>query len=518
MSLVQGMNVKWFGATGDGVTDDSDIINAVLQQFSNVYMPPEHTYCITKPLIVPDGKSLYSSGTGAVIKMLTPNTAGIEVGQLSSMDTFTIIPAVGNTDEEGCAVRIRASPTSTRARISNLYIKGVDFTSNGIFAKINQDTIAFSVIENICCERLKNAIRFESTASPQTTYVNGNIINNIVVRSTVRAFYFGKGSEANVINNIQYNAGVSAVEVMYVETNFNQFNGWFYDLGADGYSDKLATFAGTAQGNIIRSAGVYQTNWKIIDNSNLKNNYFQNDHSHVHEQIAMSSYLPHAFLTSADHKKWGYWFRFKPYEGEQDNILAYGDKINTVTNEGVPLAGGQLGKAFDPFGYLSTNKPYWQPGTGQQAVVDIAIQEPNTAAKRLDFMQVVFSAGAEAKYVKFQYFDPDTSAWKLAKEITNNDKRFAYWHMDVQAISRVSKLRFTLGDPAVPATGIKVERFVARMLCSTGLTFVPRGGGTIVGDMDFYNAGVGPVVTTPDGTKKYRLGVDNNGALTVVLV
>lgn len=512
MSSIQAMNIKWFGAKGDGVTDDSDTINAVLQQFPNVYMPPDHTYCITKPLIVPDGKSLYSSGNGAIVKMLTANVAGIEVGQQSSLDTITIIPATGNTSEQACAVKIRPSPTSTRAKISNISIKGSDFTSNGIYANAVQHYIAFTVIENVFCERLKNAIRFEATPP---AYVNGTLINNIVIRSTIRGFYIGKGSEANLVNNIQYNAGTSAVEVIHAETSYNQFNGWFYDLGAGGYSDQLATFSGTAEGNIIRSAGVYQTNWKITDTSPTKNNYLQMDNSLVHEQIAMSSYLPHAFLTSADHKKWGYWFRFKPYEGEQDNILAYADKINTVTNEGVPLAGGQLGKAFDPFGYLATDKPYWQPGTGQQAVVEIAIQEPNTVAKRLDFMQVVFSAGAEAKYVKFEYFDPDTSAWKLAKEISNNNKRFAYWHMDVQGIPRVTKLRFTLGDPAVPATGIKIERFVARMLCSTGLTFVPRGGGTVVGDMNFYSSAVGPVLTTPDGTQKYRLGVDNNGSLTI---
>ncbi|WP_158302234.1 hypothetical protein [Paenibacillus mesophilus] len=43
MSLGQGMNVLWFGAKGDGVSDDSDVVNGVLLQFANVYLPPERT-------------------------------------------------------------------------------------------------------------------------------------------------------------------------------------------------------------------------------------------------------------------------------------------------------------------------------------------------------------------------------------------------------------------------------------------------------------------------------------------
>lgn len=508
MSMNQGMNALWFGAKGDGVTDDSDIINGILQQFANVYLPPERTYCITKPLVVPDGKSLVSSGNGATIRMMTANVAGIEVGHQSAVETLTIQTAAGNTAESACAIKIRTSPLSTRARIRGIGIRGTDFTSNGICIKDTQNYVAFTVIENIYCDRLKTAVRFEMTPP---AYANGMIMNNIVIRSTKRGFYFDKGSEANVVNNVQWNSGTQSIEVIYAESNYNQWNGWYYDLGVNGYTSTLARFAGTGEGNIIRSAGVYNPSWTIADTTPNKLNYLKADMAVIQDQIMMSSYLPHAFLTSADYKKWGYWYRFKPYEGEQDNILAYADKLSVVSNTGVQLGAGILGKAFDPFGYLSTDKPLWQPSTGQYAVVEIEIREPDTTTKRLDFMQVVFSPGAEAKYVKFEYYDPDTSTWKTAKEITNNDKRYAYWHMDVQGVARVTKLRYTMGNPAVPATGIKVERFVARMLCSTGLTFVPRGGGTIVGDMNFYDPSVGPVVLNPNKTQKYRIGVDDAG-------
>ncbi|SDF36532.1 hypothetical protein [Bosea robiniae] len=38
------------------------------------------------------------------------------------------------------------------------------------------------------------------------------------------------------------------------------------------------------------------------------------------------------------------------------------------------------------------------------------------------------------------------------------------------------------------------------------------------GDLEFFTAGKGPIIKTPDGTKRYRIAVDNAGALTTTLV
>ncbi|WP_158606793.1 hypothetical protein [Paenibacillus ginsengarvi] len=37
-------------------------------------------------------------------------------------------------------------------------------------------------------------------------------MNNIVIRSTKRGFYFDKGSEANVVNNVHWNSGSESIE------------------------------------------------------------------------------------------------------------------------------------------------------------------------------------------------------------------------------------------------------------------------------------------------------------------
>ena len=50
--ITQWVNVKMYGAKGDGVTDDTDIIQYCLNNFKVVYIP-NGTYIISKPLIMP---------------------------------------------------------------------------------------------------------------------------------------------------------------------------------------------------------------------------------------------------------------------------------------------------------------------------------------------------------------------------------------------------------------------------------------------------------------------------------
>lgn len=51
-----------------------------------------------------------------------------------------------------------------------------------------------------------------------------------------------------------------------------------------------------------------------------------------------------------------------------------------------------------------------------------------------------------------------------------------------------------------------------------GFTRDTSSGFVLDYDATFPTVGTGPVVTTPDGTKTYRLGVDNTGAVTSTLV
>lgn len=57
--ISSALNVKNYGVVGDGSTDDSDKLNAVLARSDcdSVYLPGG-TYLISKTIQVPDGKSI----------------------------------------------------------------------------------------------------------------------------------------------------------------------------------------------------------------------------------------------------------------------------------------------------------------------------------------------------------------------------------------------------------------------------------------------------------------------------
>lgn len=68
--ISSALNVKNYGVVGDGSTDDSDKLNAVLARSDcdSVYLPGG-TYLINKTIQVPDGKKLFGDGDTSKIKL-----------------------------------------------------------------------------------------------------------------------------------------------------------------------------------------------------------------------------------------------------------------------------------------------------------------------------------------------------------------------------------------------------------------------------------------------------------------
>jgi len=62
ISLESSVNVKDFGATGDGVTDDSTAIQAALNSNNSVIMIPKGHYIISSTIVIPKGKAIIGEG------------------------------------------------------------------------------------------------------------------------------------------------------------------------------------------------------------------------------------------------------------------------------------------------------------------------------------------------------------------------------------------------------------------------------------------------------------------------
>lgn len=474
-------------------TDASTTINLLLKNFEVVYLPPKKTYSILNTLVIPTGKVLFSDSGMASIKLLKPNIPGIELHHLAKVDNLSVILASGNTSKDACGFRLLADYKTARQHIGKVEVIGSDRTGNGVYMADSSGNIAFSIIDNIYCSGVNVAVFAEMTKS---AYANGVIINNIVIRSSIRGFWL-VGANGMVANNIEWNTSEASIEVIYCNSYGNQFSGFFYDL-SEKRTNVLATFDKNATNNFIRSAPY--NSWEIVDYSNEKHNYLNNVKTDSMDIICKSSYLPHAFLTKTDINKWGSWYRYKPFGGHQDNVFAFADKINIVKNVGKPISDGKLSSIFDPFQPLSESKPQWILETGEKVIIDISILVPNNSNKRLDFVEVVFSPSLEASFVKIEAFNENS--WTTLKEVSNNDKRFVVFHDDITAVSASSnptKIRLTVSNPINFNKIIKIESFLGRMLSSAGFTFLPRNGGKLYGNLNMIDnfLTVGKVNTLP---------------------
>jgi hypothetical protein len=503
----------YVAAKADG-TNDAVAINTLLQNFNIVVLPASKTYGIASSIRVPTGKMLYSVGGLAKLQLLTTNIAGVELEHLARVDGISVLLATGNTLDSACGFKLLTDAASARHFIGKVEVIGTDRTGNGVYMSDSVNTIAFSVIDTIYCTGVKNAYMCNMSGS---AYANGVIVNNIAIRSSIRGFYL-VGGEANVFNNIEWNTGSASVEAIYCNTLYNSFNGWFYDLGAGAYTKQLATFGTNATGNRISTPSTVST-WVITDSSDNKLNFLNTLKDDVLNVIKQASYLPNVWMNSTEYKKWGYWFDSKPYGGVQDNVFAYADKINTVTNASKALSSGTLGVAFDPFAGISTGKPTWNLQTGEQAQIKIDIANPTFSTKRLDFIQVVFSSALEARNVLIEGSIDNGTNWITLKNITGNDKRYVVFHDNLSALavggSNPTNIRITLSDPINASKDVRVEAIIGRMLAVPGYTFLPRGGGKVYGDIEF-DATKGSIIKSPNGTR-YRITVSDAGTLSATL-
>lgn len=105
--LQHSVNVKWFGAVGDGVTDDTEAIQDVIDKYDNVYIP-SGTYSI-RTLSIDKKTFVHGAGQG-----------------------ITILKSKDESDHQMINLKLSAS----RSMISNLTLKGADSWDNKYGSKL----------------------------------------------------------------------------------------------------------------------------------------------------------------------------------------------------------------------------------------------------------------------------------------------------------------------------------------------------------------------------------------------
>lgn len=201
------VNIKWFGAKGDGITDDTIAIQKALDSSLNVFVPGG-TYKTTSPLEVPVLTSFYGENNGTVIKPTYSSWIG------------TDYRAIIFETKEG----INQYGRDYGKRISNFSIEGVDAHLVQAIAldfrtknpnSVGPSTVNFSlystVISNIAISRFDTALNiFELWAVSfnsisilecrEAIHIEGQAVNNMF--SHIQATEFTNSHTSSADNTI----------------------------------------------------------------------------------------------------------------------------------------------------------------------------------------------------------------------------------------------------------------------------------------------------------------------------
>jgi len=151
------INIKWFGAKGDGSTDDTSIIQATinycLSNRKELYMP-SGVYIITSLSINAGNKSLKIFGTSSMRGDEFDAGTGHEYGTILYASTIS-----GSTT----AISISSASTQHRIILENISIQGVNdqsATAVDTTTGLNIQNAPSTILQNVTIDRFKNGLVF----------------------------------------------------------------------------------------------------------------------------------------------------------------------------------------------------------------------------------------------------------------------------------------------------------------------------------------------------------------------
>lgn len=157
-TLTAGLNVLDFGAVGDGVTDDTDAIQAAIDACSDAgggaVFAPEGTY-LCNTLLIPANVTLQGAGPGVTTFQKTGSESGLLIffvrlmGNRAQLRDCTVIGG-GATGTFGINVAITNSAKYCRVSNVDSYNCHIPFLSGGLTGDVSRswDDCSYNVVEN----------------------------------------------------------------------------------------------------------------------------------------------------------------------------------------------------------------------------------------------------------------------------------------------------------------------------------------------------------------------------------
>jgi hypothetical protein len=225
------VNVKQFGAKGDGVTDATDAFIKALDYVDTVSVP-NGNYILTAKILLKQGKTLVGNGKATkLIRVSKENDIGDFIG-LSAFATFLDCTIEVREGFKGSAIKISDDTLTDvvynntpvlNSLVNNVYIHFVGKPSDkhtsaielSIKNKVNSGGFFGATFKNIFCNasptyNLGYFVRM--FAKPQDSWITGCVFDNCIVDASRWAFFMGAENDEEY-SNAQIFGGVSVITI-----------------------------------------------------------------------------------------------------------------------------------------------------------------------------------------------------------------------------------------------------------------------------------------------------------------
>jgi hypothetical protein len=479
-------NVKSYGAVGDGVTDDTDAIQAALDDAAvsgGIVMVPAGTYAIGTPglivaasaqLVVAFGATLAPSGDWNVVDLNRGGTIELNGDiDFSALATFTKAGVIVEGDNNWFTNTTTSDIIAGGGRI----IGNRQTSSAGVRLHADNGNFISFIRIRAKIEATYYGIHFnpENTLGSGTTYINGcNCVVNIT--AAVYAIYLeGLASDEQCDGNRfegQVQTHAATERIIYCEGTNNLFELLVWDYRA-----------GTAAGFPVAVELFGVTNWLRIQGLDGTHILDKGDKNRIDLQTATPLPLAVNYLLPPNS------FSTRNFAGVDDFLVAADERGFTITSS-VAKSGGALANMFhpDPTTYAEWNNI----DTSSPTIVTV---NTNTTVNAPAAVGIQFHGARYAEQITIEFFDSDSSSWKTLFATTVNVATQVVTAIPADlTINNISQLRITLEGMAAATVRLARIFLFAASQAQTGILSIL--GGTIYGPFTITGAFVPTTVTT----------------------